>query len=169
MDADILPVGHIGGGKYITAGVQQTKEYFFYTCGLGFTFTGHSLGGALAVLAGSLVESAEVYTFGGPRVGNADFCAAVTTGGPPRYRRYVNYRDPVCHVPPRLLGYRDCGHTYFIDHAGRVIAPPPDKARTELAELQRLWDSLDRLIKSPGARRNDFTDHAPINYVSALR
>ena len=52
---------------------------------------------------------------------------------------------------------------------GRVLASPPDPAKNDLAELQRLWDSLDRLIKNPRTRRNDFTDHAPINYVSALR
>ena len=60
-------------------------------------YTGHSLGGALAVLAASLLEPAAVYTFGSPRMGNGQFVDS--TRHIPVYR-VVNPRDIVASVPP---------------------------------------------------------------------
>ena len=60
---------------------------------------GHSLGGALAVVAtwrNAADNNAACYTFGSPRVGNAKLGAAFKT---PIYR-VVNAADPVPSVPP---------------------------------------------------------------------
>lgn len=60
--------------------------------------TGHSLGGALAQIAGAVLGSDQVaacYTFGSPRVGNAYFDLWVKV---PSYR-VVNYADLVPQVP----------------------------------------------------------------------
>ena len=61
--------------------------------------TGHSLGGALALLATKLVASdvnGACYTFGGPRIANYEFFRRIKT---PVYR-IVNSSDVVPRVPP---------------------------------------------------------------------
>ena len=64
--------------------------------------TGHSLGGALAVVATYALTSdhiAACYTFGGPRVGNLQFGQRIK---PPVYR-VINASDIVPRVPPGVL------------------------------------------------------------------
>jgi pimeloyl-ACP methyl ester carboxylesterase len=68
-------------------------------------FVGHSLGGALAVIASSEqhkagVNVAGVVTLGQPRVGNAEFTAAFEKALQNKYNRYVYENDPVPHLPP---------------------------------------------------------------------
>lgn len=61
--------------------------------------TGHSLGGALALLATKLVASdrnGACYTFGAPRIGNYEYFRSIKT---PVYR-IVNSADVVPRVPP---------------------------------------------------------------------
>ena len=68
--------------------------------------TGHSLGGALASLASSLImykgkttkDNLMLYTFGQPRVGNYDYALA-HDGLVPRSFRVTHYRDIVVHLP----------------------------------------------------------------------
>ena len=68
--------------------------------------TGHSLGGALAVLAAALLRFAAgrnvtaVYTYGQPRVGDLEFSSAFDGILGNVTFRYVNYLDIVPHVPP---------------------------------------------------------------------
>ncbi|MEQ8390372.1 MAG: hypothetical protein RIB30_05220 [Thalassospira sp.] len=71
-------------------------------CKLPVYITGHSLGGALAVVATYSLTSDRVaacYTFGGPRVGNLQFGQSIR---PPVYR-VVNSSDIVTRVPPGVL------------------------------------------------------------------
>jgi len=86
-------------------------------------FTGHSLGGALAMLAASYWPPEQVHTFGCPRVGNSGFVKTVLC----KVHRYENWDDPVPYLPtitsPRqifssLIGLR---RPTFYRHAGRVI------------------------------------------------
>jgi hypothetical protein len=68
-------------------------------------FTGHSLGGALAVLAADRFEDTRgVCTIGCPRVGDAAFAADFDRRFAGRSLRYVNDADIVTHVPPPLPG-----------------------------------------------------------------
>jgi|GEM_PF-2335296 len=65
--------------------------------GLPVSVTGHSLGGAMATIAGMRNTFHEVVTFGEPRVGrdiSSEFKAK-------RHIRYVNGDDPVTKIPPR--------------------------------------------------------------------
>ena len=67
--------------------------------GVPIYVTGHSLGGALAILATKFLASDSLgacYTFGGPRVGNSLFADDIKT---PIYR-IVNAADGVPRVPP---------------------------------------------------------------------
>ena len=131
--------------------------------------TGHSLGAALATLAASLRPEAALYTFGSPRVGDGGFEAA-TRRRPGYAARYVNHRDVVCRVPSARLGYRHMGEVHVIDRLGRVHERRPHhRSVTELlvsAFEGRRWD-LKALLR--GGLPRELTDHAPINYVSALR
>ncbi len=64
--------------------------------------TGHSLGGALAVVATYALKSdriAATYTFGGPRVGNLQFGQRIK---PPVYR-VINASDIVPRIPPGVI------------------------------------------------------------------
>jgi hypothetical protein len=132
-------------------------------------FTGHSLGAALATLAASLRPEAALYTFGSPRVGDGGFESMMR-----HWRgfaaRYVNHRDIVCRVPSARLGYRHMGEVHVIDRLGRVHERRPHhRSVTELlasAFEGRSWD-LGALLA--GGLPRELTDHAPINYVSALR
>ena len=70
--------------------------------GLPLYITGHSLGGALAVVATYSLSNDSVgacYTFGGPRVGNQAFGQSIKT---PIYR-VVNAADVVPRMPPSFL------------------------------------------------------------------
>src|ERR1700722_2357946 len=80
--------------------------------------TGHSLGGALASLAGaafSLLPGyvirpvSGIYTFGQPRIGLHDFCDIYTRLLTPRTFRFVNNKDLVPRVPFQGWDYSDVG------------------------------------------------------------
>lgn len=90
--------------------------------------TGHSLGGALALLCAlefsrQNLMPAGVFTFGQPRVGNAAFAALYDAGGggvmQPYLRdityRIVNQNDIVPRLPGLLAGYRHCGQEVWIE------------------------------------------------------
>ena len=131
--------------------------------------TGHSLGGALAALAASHLPEARLYTYGAPRVGDRAFRAAMEMRPGPA-RRYVDDRDVVCRVPPAAFGYRHAGLPYVIDRDGNVIQRrPEDPGVTDLvtSALSRGRAGLTELTNNRLPR--ELSDHAPINYVSALR
>ena len=74
---------------------QHTQDNTLY-------ITGHSLGGALAIIAAKHLERdalAACYTFGSPRVGNEEFAEEIRA---PIYR-IVNAADGVPRVPPSWL------------------------------------------------------------------
>jgi len=88
--------------------------------------TGHSLGGAVALVASAALGGrddlggriAAVYTFGSPRVGGRDFPAIVKA---PHYR-VVNSGDVVPLVPPSWLnGYVHTGEPYLLK--GKRLKP----------------------------------------------
>jgi hypothetical protein len=103
--------------------------------------TGHSLGGALAGLAGlsltlSELPPAAVITFGQPRIGNADFATDYNgtpvnqPGEDPCYLhditwRVVNANDIVPRAPFHSLGYRHCGQEIFLKPGGAWELNPP--------------------------------------------
>jgi triacylglycerol lipase len=89
--------------------------------------TGHSLGGALAMLLAWRVREryrrqpfSGVYTFGQPRVGNAAFCARYDESGLRGSTFRIIYRaDIVPHVPFLLGSYRHAGREILCDDTGR--------------------------------------------------
>jgi hypothetical protein len=121
--------------------------------------TGHSLGGALAVLAAAVLkfeagrDIAGLYTYGQPRVGDNAFCEAfgATLGG--RFFRYVNDQDIVPHAVPislpgrfesRLTGMAQNPHpsiaerlTAFVDSMKDFFEPETFSHGGELMMLAR--------------------------------
>ncbi len=70
--------------------------------------TGHSLGGALALLAAwlfhrKMISVHQIYTFGGPMIGNDDAAAAINREFKGKIFRYVNGPDPVPRLPSMSL------------------------------------------------------------------
>jgi hypothetical protein len=83
------------------------------------TVTGHSLGGALAVLAALHIAEiykhdpiSAVYTYGQPAVGGATFCRRYESLGIPTYR-IVHGADLIPHMPP-FAPYRHVGKSFWI-------------------------------------------------------
>ncbi|MBL0871574.1 MAG: lipase family protein [Phycisphaerales bacterium] len=93
--------------------------------------TGHSLGGALAVLSAAAITRTlphvniyGIYTFGQPRVGDADFCAAYDALLKDRTFRTVNNRDMVPRAPTRIQHFREVGSVRYFDARGQLFRDP---------------------------------------------
>jgi len=134
--------------------------------GYSLLFTGHSLGAAMATLAASLRTPTSLYTFGSPRVGDADFVAALEEKQIDSHR-YVDCCDIVTRVPPeKLFGYLHLGKPYYIDLGRAIKQRDPDDpyidADQKAAEIEYLekysWRIGDVALRP-------LADHAPVNYV----
>ncbi|HEU4963309.1 MAG TPA: lipase family protein [Bacilli bacterium] len=104
----------------------QTLDQFLETLHLEpynaerVTVTGHSLGGAVAILAAVGLASKqpdlnlEIYSFAAPRVGNSEFVSTYNALVPNSFRVF-NKPDLVPHVPPELLGYGQVNMSFEVD------------------------------------------------------
>lgn len=158
-------------------------------------FTGHSLGGALAILAAGRalselkVAATAVYTFGSPRTGGVDFFNSYTPQLGNSTFRLVHGGDIVPTVPPsQPIDFRHVGcalqcPTDAIFDARTRIMPREDNEPNFLKSL--VDDGLAdfralvgfRLIRRIGPRPLDrlaallprmVRDHLPANYFRAL-
>jgi pimeloyl-ACP methyl ester carboxylesterase len=132
----------------------------------GLVTTGHSLGGALASLFADRHPAAELVTFGSPQVGNAAFVERFAARAA---RRYATSCDGVARVPWKWLGYRHLGTEHYIDRHGTLLSAPPDPATRQAdarAAKRAGWRQANVLKGEVPLRA--LSDHAPINYVSAL-
>jgi len=98
-------------------------------------FTGHSLGGALAVLASikahfeSGVPVGGLYTFGQPPIGTTGFCTAFEKQCPYRLYRFINHTDAVSDVPMLTL-LEQIGDVRYFDLSGKLWeGEPPWRVR----------------------------------------
>ena len=88
--------------------------------------TGHSLGGALALLAAWLLKRKfiaveEVCTFGAPMIGNRAACDAFNREFAGKIHRWVNGRDPVPKLPSMSLVANEFTHP----DRERLLGPHP--------------------------------------------
>lgn len=83
--------------------------------------TGHSLGGAVATIAGAYLRKAgfavDIYTFGSPRPGNDDFANYINAGNGAHYR-VTHTDDPIPGIPPKWIGYRHSGTEFWLASGG---------------------------------------------------
>ena len=128
--------------------------------------TGHSLGGALAVLAAWFLQAQglpvhSVYTFGQPRVGDRAFASRYASLLGARTHRVVNQNDLVPRVPGVLLGYRHAGELALINAVGELVLNPSWLGRlvSDGLGLYRAYRRLDDVL---------ITDHFMAGYVAAL-
>lgn len=104
---------------------------------LRFWITGHSLGGALAVLASLDISKAfpdsklTVYTFGAPRVGNSAFADEQAAAVPDTWA-ILNGKDPIPWIPK--LGFKRSGKRVTVDLSGNLILRP---SYFELSVMER--------------------------------
>lgn len=131
--------------------------------------TGHSLGGALALMATAELANhqrrhvrdsiAACYTFGCPRAGDSSFDQYVKV---PLYR-VTNGVDLVPAVPPWWLGFRHVGDTRYFGELG--VAP----LRRSPNILQKTWRTLVGLVAwlRTGKLLN-IADHSMSVYIAKL-
>jgi triacylglycerol lipase len=130
-------------------------------------FTGHSLGAALAALAVAdlrLVDKRPVhglYTFGQPRLGDADFARAFDADFKSKAFRFVNNNDIVTRVPPRALGYSHIGRLLYFD-ADHVL-------QDDIGFWERFLDRIKGLEDDFGKKGPDnVKDHGMDGYAELL-
>ena len=144
------------GWKNILATVTR-----FQDGGQTLWITGHSLGGALALMAtAAFTFSARkpvngLYTFGQPRVGDIDFCTQCNSHFGDVMLRFVNNEDIVTRVPPRIVPglplpsfYGHSGQIRFFDGDGKLH----DDAHYWNAFLNNVevgFENMERLLARP--------------------
>jgi triacylglycerol lipase len=158
-------------------------------------FTGHSLGGALAIIAAERAmrelgsQATAVYTFGGPRVGGLEFFNRYGSSLGDSTFRLVHGSDLVAAVPPTIRGdFLHVGHCVHIssgDHfedqtpRERIDLNNPDLVKSALqsAIATILFFAIGHPQLTVGPRLLDqlaialppmVKDHVPANYFRAL-
>lgn len=137
--------------------------------------TGHSLGGALSLIAAARYPEADcVYTFGCPRAGNREFGESIKAS----VFRIVNNNDAITTLPPKRIIESRTGETYshfgklkFIDSKGNLKESIKNKFSSGTKEERERFFSLgfEELIFHLGkTRSNDFVDHSPFYYAARL-
>ena len=101
-----------------------------------FWITGHSLGGALAMLSAWLFDRKfysvhQVYTYGAPMIGNSVASAAFDKAFPKKIYRFVNRPDPVPKLPTMSLVAND--YTHGLEE---IALGPTDAAGSTLEMFQ---------------------------------
>jgi predicted lipase len=110
--------------------------------------TGHSLGGALALLAGWLFHRRmtavhQIYTFGGPMIGNAIAAQAINREFRGKVFRYVNGPDPIPRLPlVSLVASQYC-------HCDKEMVLQADDQPSNVALLQEAaGNAVDGILQS---------------------
>lgn len=135
---------HIGFYKAFNCVEQDVREMIKELTDHSIYITGHSLGGALALIATRALDLdnlAACYTFGGPKVGNEEFGENIKT---PIYR-VINAYDIVPFLPPSgliellsLLPYKGLKNVFVnlrgFQHHGDVRYIDPDEKNIKVIE-----------------------------------
>ncbi|GAB5389892.1 MAG: hypothetical protein Alpg2KO_28600 [Alphaproteobacteria bacterium] len=127
--------------------------------------TGHSLGGAYAILSGTLKPGAKIISFGAPRVGNRRFNSLI---GKQDHVRVVLGGDVVTRVPPRILPYRHTGTLVYYDHKGDARPGiTREQVKADREQGRRIHRQGGHSVKKDMILR-ELSDHALLNYASAV-
>jgi len=129
--------------------------------------TGHSLGGAMAVVVAGFVQRhtpvdgrlAGLITFGQPRVGNKEFNESIKC----EWKRFVNNNDVVPRVPPKMYKvFQDGGDLQYINTYGNI---------RDLTWWQSVKDSYRgrKAAWKKGQMFDSFYDHGMQNYVNLIK
>jgi hypothetical protein len=155
---------HSGMAKAVRSAWPSIKNRFKRAAVRRAWFTGHGFGGALAILAADLMAQDELhcdiftYTYGSPRIGDAEFATAFNSRHLGQCFRYVTARDLVPRVPPPTFGYRHVGEELTFDEHGK-ISPP------NAANIRFIQDSLPDSAVVAASMPPFLTDHMPRQYA----
>jgi len=147
--------------------------------------TGHSLGGAMALIAGAAFAFAEhqpvngIYTYGQPRTGNRAFVVKSNQRLRAVTFRVVNDRDLVPHVPPMFIPfliipphgpifYRHAGGLLHFDAAGKLRTDLALWWRTSL-RLVMTRRRMARQLRAAPAGFAPLDDHSLAAYIQKLQ
>jgi triacylglycerol lipase len=175
VDLQAWPVDTHDGSCKVHAGFQRAINYVLddvleFVNELSTTrkelyITGHSLGGALAILFGTHLDNTGTYTFGCPRVlgkgGNA------LTKGP--VFRIEELHDIVTRIPLPPV-FEHVGDSYFIDNDQNFFKNPSLWKRTRErlgdGELTTAWNLVKLFVlKGAGTAVLQYLHgHSPYNY-----
>lgn len=127
--------------------------------------TGHSLGGALAVICGRALPKKHlptaIHTFGAPRVGNPSFADNYDR----TLHQFVNEDDIVPHVPTRglLTQYRHVGKTHVMLPGGKISSTKASWSAT-LAKVSKV------MIFGVGSlTKKSISDHSMNRYITKFK
>ncbi|MGA5820702.1 lipase family protein [Kitasatospora sp. NPDC094028] len=177
-DATTPPWPGPAGTGYVHYGFAQALESIFpdvrkaiaelRTDDQSVWLTGHSLGGALAMLAAARLELEEpalradgVYTFGQPRTCDRLLAAAYNKGLKERSYRFVNANDIVPQLPPEPA-FTHVAALRYLDTAGKLHDSLP-----LMAGLTERAKGLSAAAFEPTGE--GLRDHFMANYLAALR
>ncbi len=136
--------------------------------------TGHSLGGALAALAGGVFSMLPggiirpvggVYTFGQPRIGLHNFCGAYDRLLAKKTFRFINREDLVPRVPFRGWNYADLGQMIHFDSTGT----PRRESREWSNFLARTFESFGEFFQITTHLSPEVADHSRTGYEQLVR
>jgi len=174
IDASVLPTPWKGGGL-VHAGfavafdrVQAPIEQWLGAVAsdrAALLLCGHSLGAALATLAASVWQPAQLITIGSPLVGNKQFVDSLAGV---ESQRIVNCCDLVARVPPSLLGYEHLPRPTFITWNAELSQDPSAAAIDQNRHLGRAEYFAHHALRLGNAPTRDLADHAPVNYLRAF-
>jgi len=151
--------GFLAALRSVKAEVRRVVQELRVITDKRLTITGHSLGGALAMLCALDLEDGyepvhEVVTFGQPRVGDAAFRDYYNTLLGARTIRVVNQIDAVTRLPLWVMGYRHAGLSeIFFDAFGGFVVNPHffERAANSVVNL-----FIDCRLRQASAARNHF-------------
>jgi hypothetical protein len=137
-------------------------------------FTGHSLGGALAVLAFSRFADPNIslFTFGCPRVGDAAFRDRVLQNAGRGIYRFVNYNDAVTHVPTASFLYHQVPESCYRFDVDGTLDMDDGSFKGDIQSLKAAvvglppslkLGNLDNIPAPPS-----LVDHSPARYCFRL-
>ena len=133
----------------------------------GLFITGHSLGGAMATVASSILIHQDeaftsTYTFGQPRTVTRDTSRVYNVEAKGKTFRFQNNNDIVTRAPARVMGYSHVGTSLYITQQGRIHQDPG----RWLQFLDRTIGAMESL-KEKGL--DAVEDHGMNHYLDAVR
>jgi hypothetical protein len=167
--------GFLAAIRSVSDQIDSLISRFHLKPGIRVFITGHSLGGALAMLCGSIFQASislrfsnpQIYTFGQPRVGNSEFVADYQARLGEHTWRFVHEEDIVPRLPLWLMGFRHAGHEVFLPSfpslpgsADYLFDPDPiTKVFSDIIGLWQAWQRKeDTLVR----------DHFMASYLARL-
>ncbi|WP_328460108.1 lipase family protein [Streptomyces sp. NBC_00448] len=161
---------HYGFDRALESVYAQVRDTILDMRGNGQTiwFTGHSLGAALAMLAGARLYFEQprlladgIYTFGQPRTCDRLLAAAHNTAYAERCYRFVNNNDIVPQLPPEPA-YTHVHALRYFDADGRLHEKMP-----LIATLQDRAKGVGADLFAP--ETDAIKDHHLANYLAAFK